>query len=210
MTTVYLIRHSMPFRKFLGTYDASDTEQLRNEKNILCVEGEERARKMSEISLLCDIDVLYSSHYVRAMSTAKYISLKNRIPLNVDERFGERKFGVQTIKDLPSDFHERQFKDWNYKIATGESLNETSKRMKDALLDILQKYSGKNIAIVSHGTAISVMLKEWCEVKYNDKTKLVELYFQGKKVFDGDWDVPELFQLNFENEKLISIQNIKF
>ena len=54
------------------------------------------------------------------------------------------------------------------------------------------------------------MLKEWCEVKYNDKTKLVELYFQGKKVFDGDWDVPELFQLNFENEKLISIQNIKF
>ena len=41
MTTVYLIRHSMPFREFLGTYDASDTEQLRNEKNILCVEGEE-------------------------------------------------------------------------------------------------------------------------------------------------------------------------
>ena len=72
MTTVYLIRHSMPFREFLGTYDASDTEQLRNEKNILCVEGEERARKMSEIPLLCDIDVLYSSHYVRAMSTAKY------------------------------------------------------------------------------------------------------------------------------------------
>ena len=166
MTTVYLIRHSMPFREFLGTYDASDTEQLRNEKNILCVEGEEQARKMSENSLLCDIDVLYSSRYVRAMSTAKYISLKNRIPLNVDERFGERKFGVQTIKDLPSDFHERQFKDWNYKIATGESLNETSKRMKDALLDILQKYSGKNIAIVS------IFEEELKKLKYNVNIKL--------------------------------------
>lgn len=32
MTSMYLIRHSQPFRKLLGEYDANEVEQLRNEK----------------------------------------------------------------------------------------------------------------------------------------------------------------------------------
>lgn len=43
---------------------------------------------MSQRLELKNIDVLYSSHYVRAMSTAKYISESNNIMLNVDERLG--------------------------------------------------------------------------------------------------------------------------
>ena len=32
MTTVYLLRHSQPFRKLLGEYNAKELEQVRNEK----------------------------------------------------------------------------------------------------------------------------------------------------------------------------------
>ena len=155
------------------------------------------------------IEILYSSHYVRAMSTAKYVAEKNDINLNVDERLGERKFGIKDIKDLPKDFFEMQINDWNYKLDNGESLNEVSKRMKDVLNDLLDKYEGKKILIVSHGTALTTMLKDWCDIKYNDSTELVEIYFNNELIIDGHWKAPELFKLVFnENKDLIDIKRI--
>lgn len=209
MTKIYLLRHSQPFRKLLGEYNSSDVEQIRNEKNPLSVDGERLAREMSERKELQNIDVIYSSHYVRAMCTAKYIAENNNIKLNVDERLGERKFGVNDISELPSNFFEEQFRNWNYKLEKGESANEVSKRMNEVLLEIINNNKDKTIAIVSHGTAISAMLKTWCKVLLNEETKLVELYFNDKLVFDGNWNCPELFKLEFDNNNLISISNIR-
>ncbi|CCZ59591.1 phosphoglycerate mutase family protein [Clostridium sp. CAG:710] len=145
------------------------------------------------------------------MSTAKYIAEKNNIILNVDERLGERRFGVNNISELPSTFFEDQFRNWDYKLTNGESVNEVSKRMNEALSEILDVNRDKKIAIISHGTAISAMLKKWCNIKLNEETKLVEIYFNNKLVFDGNWKCPELFKLEFDdNNNLISIKNIKF
>lgn len=209
MTKIYLLRHSQPFRKLLGEYNSSDVEQIRNEKNVLSVYGERLAREISEREELQNIDVIYSSHYVRAMCTAKYIAENNNIKLNVDERLGERKFGVNDIAELPSDFFEEQFRNWDYKLEKGESANEVSKRMNEVLLEIINNNKDKTIAIVSHGTAISAMLKTWCNVLLNEETKLIELYFNDKLVFDGNWNCPELFKLEFDNNNLISISNIR-
>ena len=209
MTKIYLLRHSQPFRKLLGEYNSSDVEQVRNEKNVLSVYGEKLAREISERKELQNIDVIYSSHYVRAMCTAKYIAENNNIKLNVDERLGERKFGVNDISELPSDFFEEQFSNWDYKLEKGESANEVSKRMNEVLLEIINNNKDKTIAIVSHGTAISAMLKTWCNVLLNEETKLIELYFNDKLVFDGNWNCPELFELEFDNNNLISISNIR-
>ena len=41
MTTIYISRHSQPFRKLLGNYNANELEQIRNEKNIMSVDEEE-------------------------------------------------------------------------------------------------------------------------------------------------------------------------
>ena len=184
-------------------------EQLKNEKNPLSINGEKKAEKMSEYKELQDIDVIYSSHYVRAMATAKYIAEKNNIKLNIDARFGERKFGIKTWDELPPDFFEHQFHDWNYKLNDGESLNEVHTRMNDALLEVLNKNKGKKIMIVAHGTSLSVKLSAWCDVILNDKTNLVELYFHNNKFFEGNLNVPELFKLEFENNNLINIENVK-
>ncbi len=211
MTIVYISRHSQPFRKFLGEYKVNEIEQIRNEKNLLSVDGEKYAEQMSNLPELLKVEILYSSHYVRAMSTAKYIAEKNNIILNVDERLGERRFGVNNISELPSTFFEDQFRNWDYKLTNGESVNEVSKRMNEALSEILDVNRDKKIAIISHGTAISAMLKKWCNIKLNEETKLVEIYFNNELVFDGSWKCPELFKLEFDdNNNLISIKNIKF
>ena len=211
MTIVYISRHSQPFRKFLGEYKVNEIEQIRNEKNLLSVDGEKYAEQMSNLPELLKVEILYSSHYVRAMSTAKYIAEKNNIILNVDERLGGRRFGVNNISELPSTFFEDQFRNWDYKLTNGESVNEVSKRMNEALSEILDVNRDKKIAIISHGTAISAMLKKWCNIKLNEETKLVEIYFNNKLVFDGNWKCPELFKLEFDdNNNLISIKNIKF
>lgn len=211
MTIVYISRHSQPFRKFFGEYKVNEIEQIRNEKNLLSVDGEKYAEQMSNLPELLKVEILYSSHYVRAMSTAKYIAEKNNIILNVDERLGERRFGVNNMSELPSTFFEDQFRNWDYKLTNGESVNEVSKRMNEALSEILDVNRDKKIAIISHGTAISAMLKKWCNIKLNEETKLVEIYFNNELVFDGNWKCPELFKLEFDdNNNLISIKNIKF
>lgn len=210
MTTVYLLRHSKPFGKLLGEYKVNEMEQIRNEKNPLSIEGEKLASEMANYNELRDIYVLYSSHYVRAMATAKYIAENNNILLNVDERLGERRFGVNDISELPENYFEEQFRNWDYKLSNGESTNDTSNRMNEVLLEILNKNKNKKICIVSHGTAISAMLKRWCDVKLNENTKLIEIYFNNSLVFDGNWNCPELFRLDFDdNNNLVNIENIR-
>lgn len=210
MKTVYLLRHSQPFRNLLGEYNANETEQLRNEKNPLSVTGEKLAKELSEIEELQNIDVIYSSNYIRAMCTAKYIAEKNNIKLNIDERLGERKFGVNNMSELPITYFEDQFRNWDYKLDNGESINEVSKRMNEVILEILNQNKNNRIAIVSHGTAISAMLKKWGDVILNENTKLIEFYFKNKLIFNGNWNCPETFKLIFDdNNQLIKIENIK-
>lgn len=90
LTKIYLIRHSEQL-KINGKNIKSEDSQISNEKIILSINGERKAKEISELEELNNIDVLWSSNYVRAISTAKYIALKNNIEINIDENFNERK-----------------------------------------------------------------------------------------------------------------------
>ena len=182
----------------------NDSLQLKNEKVPLSVNGEELAKKISNNNELLDIDLVYSSNYVRAISTAKYISFKNNLVLNIDERFNERKHGVNDYNELPLDFEKRQFNDEIFKVGNGESKKEVKKRMYEALNDILKNNIGKKIVVVSHSTAITFLLSMWCDVNYNDN-----YLFNGHVFFDGKWNYCEAFKLIFDGEKLLNIENIK-
>lgn len=120
------------------------------------------------------------------MNTAKYIAESNHIKLNVDQRFGKRKFGINSMKDLQPTFFEDQFKNWNYKLPNGESLNEVASRMHEGILGILKQHEGKKLVLVSRGTALSTMLSKWCNINLNENTKLVEIYFKDKLIFAGN------------------------
>ena len=97
---IYLIRHSEQL-KINGIKNVVENEQINNEKVILSVLGEKKAEEMANLYELCDVDVLWSSNYVRAISTAKYIANNNDIEINIDENLNERKLGdLNSLKEL--------------------------------------------------------------------------------------------------------------
>ena len=96
-TIVYLIRHAETVNEN-GIRNTNEDSQLINEKEILSVEGEEQAKKLSENEELKKLDVIWSSSYTRAKATAKYIANVNNLPFNLDNDLSERKLG--DLKEL--------------------------------------------------------------------------------------------------------------
>lgn len=88
LTYVYLIRHSEQLRI---TNETEENSQIANEKIVLSVNGEKKAQDISKLDELKNINELWSSSYVRAIGTAKYIAKENNIGINVDKNFNERK-----------------------------------------------------------------------------------------------------------------------
>lgn len=206
MTTIYLIRHSKTL-KVNNTLN-NDNLQIQNEKYCLSIEGEQIAKEKFNNEEFESIDVLYSSNYVRTIQTAKYLASKNNLEINVLDDLGERKFGIDSWDELPEDFERRQFLDENYKIGNGESQKEVRDRMYFNILKILNSNQNKRIAIVSHGTAISYLLKKWCDVEIVDDK--LGYSFHNNLLLDGYFDYCETFKLEFDkNNELISIHNIK-
>lgn len=204
-TTVYLMRHSEPFKIHNGIIDVKEELLLSNIKSPLSVVGEKNAEEKSNIKEFDNLDIIWSSDYVRTMATAKYFAYKNNLKVNISDSFGERKHGVNSWSELPDDFEEHQFKDENYKLISGESQKEVRMRMFNKLIKILNENKGKRILIVSHSTAIAFLLSMWCEISFDNTYK-----FKNMNFFDGKWNYLETFKLEFdENYNLNSIKNIR-
>lgn len=182
----------------------NESLQLQNEKMPLSIEGEELASNVSKESELQNIDVVISSNYVRAMSTAKYISNANNVTLIVNSAFGERKFGINSWDELPSGFGLRQNNDENYKVGDGESQKEVRERVYKALIDVIDKYKDKRVVIVSHGSAILWLLKQWCNVNLVDKY----VTFNDKIILEDNVFNCTTFKLEFDDNKLVNIEKI--
>lgn len=120
-TIVYLIRHSETFKIHKGTINTSESLLIENEKTPLSINGEKLAEEMSLLKEFKNLDIVYSSNYVRAMSTAKYFASINDLKVNIDERFNERIHGINNYNELPEDFELKQLNDENYKIGFGET-----------------------------------------------------------------------------------------
>ena len=203
-TTIYLVRHSEPFKMHRGIEDVHESILFANIKMPLSINGEKLAEKISNNDEFNNIDVVWSSNYVRAMSTAKYFAYKNNLKVNISDKFGERIHGINSWEELPLDFETHQFEDENYKIDNGESQKEVRERLLNAINYLLNEYKNKRILVVSHSTAIAFLLKKWCEISYSDSYK-----FNNKVFFDDKWKYCETFKLEFdENNNLIDIKNI--
>ena len=206
MTTIYLIRHSEPLK--VNNVFNTDSLQVQNEKQSLSINGESIAKEKLNNKEFDNIDILYSSNYVRAIQTSKYLSAKNNLEINVVSNLGERRFGINSWNEFPENFERKQFLDENYKIGNGESQKEVRDRMYSTIMKIVTENRNRRIAIVSHSTAITYLLKEWCDIKLeNDK---ISYYFNNNLLLKGNFDYCETFKLVFDDEnKIISIKNIK-
>ena len=205
-TIIYLIRHAETIDEN-GIRNTDETMQEINEKEILSIEGEIASKKLSENEELKNIDVIWCSNYTRAKQTAKYIAFENGIQYNLDKRLCERKLG--NIDDLAKFMADKETRDPSreqlafpeFKTRDGESANETNKRVSEFINEILEKYKGKKIAVISHGGAIKFYLLNCCNV--DDK---LNLEFEGKKLNIAS---PSILKLTFTGSKLNGVIQIK-
>lgn len=204
-TIIYLMRHSEPFKEHRGIKNTSESLLIENEKSPLSINGEKMAESWSCNKEFDNLSSVWSSNYVRAMSTAKYFAYKNNLKVNIDERLNERIHGVESWNELPCDFEYRQFIDSNYKVKNGENREEVSERLFSSLINILNEFKGGKILVVSHSTAIFFLLMKLCDIKSFD-----ECFFNDESFFDGCWNYLETFKLEFDsNNNLVNIRNIR-
>lgn len=211
-TTIYLIRHSVRMNndEMLNSYNTTQSNLLKAEKNILSIEGELRANILSDEDELQNIDVVYTSNCVRTLQTAKYMLYKQNLKANIDERLDERRVGIPNDKEVPDHFT-RQYLDENYKTIGGESQKDVKKRMLEIFNEIVDINTGKRIAIFTHGFAICFLLMNWCTLKNINENRTIELEYNGKTVIEGKLNSPDVFKIVLdENKNVINIQNIVF
>ena len=205
-TIIYLIRHAETVKED-GIRNTNEDFQSINEKEILSVQGEEEARKLSKNIELKNLDAIWSSYYTRAKATAKYIAYENNLQYNLDKRLSERKLG--NIEDLAKFMNNKETRDPSreqlafpeFKTRDGESANDTNKRMNEFIGELLEKYKGKRIAVVSHGGAIKFYLLSYCSV--NEK---LNLEYKGKEL---NITSPCLLKLIFKCNKLVELKKIQ-
>ena len=206
-TEVYLVRHAEQLKINKG--NIIEDSQFSNEKIILSINGEKEAEKISKSIELSNVDILWSSNYVRAISTAKYISYQNNIPINIDPNFNERKLGdlIELSKlgeSKKNSYTTEQLLDENLKNKDGESRKEVQNRFLKSLNTLLKENPHKRVVIVSHGAAIKYMLLKWCylnnrnQITYNDKV-----------IIEEKLELPNVIKLTFDSENLINIENIE-
>ena len=205
-TIVYLIRHAETLDEN-GIRKTREDSQLINEKEILSVEGEEQARKLSENKELQNLDVIWSSSYTRAKATAKYIAKANNLPFNLDNDLSERKLGNlkelgEFMKDKATrDPSQEQLLDRTFRTSDGESAEQTKDRMNKFFNRILKEYCGQRVAVVSHGGSVKFFLLNWCKV--NEDMKLV---YNNERILNIK--SPCLLKLTFRENELIDLEQI--
>ena len=80
----------------------------------------------------------------------------------------------------------------DFKTRDGESANDTKIRMNKFMQEILGKYVGKRIAVISHGGAIKFYLLNYCNVNNN-----LNLEYKGKipNTISGDGEKLDCYVL---------------
>ena len=135
---VYLIRHSKPLK--VNNDKNMDSLQIQNEKQPLSIEGENIAREKLNIKELKDIDKLYSSSYVRAISTAKYIAENNNITRQaVNDVINKGKNKLIEIEEKLAFMKKMLNQEKEIKLIINELKNAENKTLKKEQIQDIQK-----------------------------------------------------------------------
>ena len=206
-TIIYLIRHAETVEE-KGIRNTCEDFQMINEKEILSIQGEEQSKRLSNNIELQNLDVIWSSNYTIAKATAKYIAYKNKLQYNLDKRLCERKLG--NLEDLARFMTDKETRDPSreqlafpeFKTRDGESANETNKRMNEFISEILEKYEGKRIAVISHGGSIKFFLLSYCKVNKN-----LNLEYKKNELCINS---PCLLKMTFRQNELLNLEQIQW
>ena len=146
MTTVYFVRHAEPNYNNHDDRERELTEKGLQDRTLVTKFLEDKG-----------VDVVLSSPYKRSVDTILDFAGKNSLEISYVDNFRERKIDSVWIEDFAG-FSKKQWENFDFKLADGESLGEVQKRNIQALNHALKEYADKTIVVGSHGTALSTII----------------------------------------------------
>ncbi len=182
-TEVYFVRHAQPD---MTIHD----DALRP----LSLKGLSDAKLVTRFLKDKSIDLVYSSPYKRSVDTIRDFSQVINLPITCIQDFRERTVNDIWIEDF-MEFVRMQWKDFNYKMSAGESLQEVQDRNISALEEIITLHSGKKIVIGTHGTALSTI------INYYDNSFHLDQFLQYINL------MPWLVKITFDGSICIKIEH---
>lgn len=184
MTKVYFVRHCEP------NYNNRDGVSRE-----LTTKGMADRELVTQFLSDKNITVVLSSPYKRAVDTVAHFADSKGLNIEIVDDFRERKVDSVWIEDFVA-FSKAQWADFDYKLSDGESLNDVQSRNISALKKMLEKYKNKNIAIGTHGTALSTI------INYFDNTFGYEDFEKIRTI------MPWIVEMTFQNENCIFMKYI--
>lgn len=115
--------------------------------------GLEQAAELAEaVERLGDVDIIIASPMLRAMTTANAVAQRCGLEIVTDIRLREWDYGEYEGKSRFTKGFAESKEQFGVKMPEGgESLLQLAHRVYSALDEIIEKYSGKNVLLVSHG-----------------------------------------------------------
>lgn len=198
-TIIYVIRHAQSYHN-IGNY-----EEKFNAKVDITEEGVRQAKKLAEDFVNIHLDKIYSSDYLRAYKTAKFLADVKKMEVIQDPQIRERDFGetymsnVEEVRaKIKTDFarlsDEQKF---NYKYSPDmESAKDGAIRLNDFLLKISEVDKGKVVVVVCHGNIMRSFLNLIHWAKFDEIT-------------EGAIENTGFIKLEIENEKFKVLETSK-
>ena len=147
MISAFLIRHGETDWNREGRFQGSRDIPLNDE-------GRAQARRLAE-AWKAPLDAVLTSPLARARETAEILAASRNLPLaGVDRRLVERHYGLAEGLTLVD--RRKQFPDGT--IPGVEEPVSIRARARHFLETLVEEYSGRRVAVVSHGGFINVVL----------------------------------------------------
>lgn len=185
-------------------YETDETVEEKRINRPLSIEGEKAAVKLVK---KIDASVIYSSDYASAMATAKYYASCKDLVININSFLSDAKIGKLGNRNIKM-LRFMQERDFDFKFASGESLNETCNRMNVAIDRIVKKWNNKNVVIFTHKRAILGYLLKHLEQGFNLDDRLILTYNDKVIIDDIEKDI-DIIKIEFEKNNIINVDIVE-
>ena len=157
-TTVYLVRHGESTgnikKQFVGSTDLD-----------LSPAGERQVASLTAAFEGVRLDRIISSHYIRAVRTAKALRGERDMDIEIDDGFREIDCGLweEMTFDEVNEAYPGQLIMWQkythmLRMPKGDTVEEVRARAFDAFLRVIRESEGKSVAIATHMMTVHTIM----------------------------------------------------
>jgi probable phosphoglycerate mutase len=159
-TFIYFVRHGetvlTPTRKFSGTGELNPE---------LMQDGLDQAELVAAEAVKLGADILIASPLNRTRQTAEAIARTTGLEIIFDEAWFELSFGswdgksIEEVKEQEPEAYQAWLNSTAYAPGGGESWDQATVRIEEALEKLVAEYPGKKIIVVTHNGVIKTAVR---------------------------------------------------